>query len=75
MGFSPDIYRFNFDGNENSIINLNSQKFNLGYYFTSKNNKNSWGVQAGVSHQEISFDPGNYFWIYSFGLSWDLKFR
>lgn len=75
MGFSPDIYRFNFDGNENSIINLNSQKLNIGYYFTSKNNKNSWGVQAGVSHQEISFDPGNYFWIYSFGLSWDLKFR
>lgn len=75
MGFSPDIYRFNFEGNENSIINLNSQKFNIGYYFTSKNNKNSWGIQAGVSHQEISFDPGNYFWIYSFGLSWDLKFR
>ena len=75
MGFSPDIYRFEFEGNENSIINLKSQKLNLGYYFTSKNNRNSWGIQAGVYHQEISFDPGNYFWIYSFALSWDLKFR
>jgi YaiO family outer membrane protein len=75
MGFSPDIYRFDFEGNENSIINLKSQKLNIGYYFTSKNNKNSWGFQTGVYHQEISFDPGNYFWIYSFGLSWEVKFR
>lgn len=75
MGFSPDIYRFDFEGNENEIIDLNSQKFTIGYYFTSNNNKNSWGMQAGVSHQEISFDPGNYFWIYSFGISWDFKFR
>ena len=75
MGFSPDIYRFNFEGNENSVIQLNSQKFNCGYYFSSKNNKNFWGFQAGVSHQEISFNPGSFFWIYSFALSWDLKFR
>lgn len=75
MGFSPDIYRFNFEGNEETIINLSSQKLNLGYYFSSKNNKNLWGVQVGVSHQEISFNPGSYFWIYSFSLSWDMKFR
>lgn len=75
IGFSPDIYRFNFEGNENSIINLKSQKLNIGYYFTSKNNKNFWGLQTGISHQEISFNPGSYFWIYSFSLSWDLKFR
>lgn len=75
MGFSPEIYRFDFEGNEDEIINLNSQKFNVGYYFTSSNDKNSWGIQAGVSHQEISFDPGNYFWIYSFGISWDFRFR
>lgn len=75
VGFSPEIYRFDFDGNENSIINLKSQKLNLGYYFTSTNKKNSWGLQGGVSHQEISFDPGSYFWIYSFSLSWEVKFR
>ena len=75
MGFSPDIYRFDFEGNENTIINLKSQKLNFGYFFTSKNNKNYWGVQSGVYHQEISFDPGNYFWIYSLSLSWEIKFR
>jgi len=74
-GFSPEIYRFNFEGNENAIINLKSQKLNLGYYFTSKNSKNSWGIKGGVTHQEISFDPGSFFWIYSASLSWQVKFR
>ena len=75
IGFSPEVYRFNFNGNENSIVKLKSQKLNFGYYFTSKNNRNAWGFQAGISHQEIVFNPGSYFWIYSLGLSWDLRFR
>lgn len=75
IGFSPEIYRFEFQGNENAIVNLKSQKLNVGYFFTSKNNKNAWGVQTGVSHQEISFNPGSYFWIYSVSLSWNLRFR
>lgn len=75
MGFSPEIYRFEFEGNENAIINLNSQKANLGYFFTSKNNKNAWGIRSGIVHQEISFDPGTYFWIFDIGISWELKFR
>lgn len=74
-GFSPEENRFNFGGNENTIINLQSQKLNFGYYFSSKNNTNLWGAQAGVAHQEISFNPGSYFWIYSFSLSWDLLFK
>jgi len=75
MGYSPEIDRFNFGGNENVIINLQSQNLNSGYYFTSKNNKNLWGTRFEVIHQEITFDPGNYFWIYSFVVSWEVKFR
>jgi YaiO family outer membrane protein len=75
VGFSPEVYRFEFEGNENAIVNLKSQKLNLGYYFTSKNNKHAWGIQTGISHQEKSFEQGSYFWIYSLALSWDLKFK
>ncbi|WP_242203840.1 YaiO family outer membrane beta-barrel protein [Aestuariivivens insulae] len=75
IGFSPEVYRFAFEDNENAIINLKSQKLNLGYFFTSKNDKNAWGIRSGVVHQEISFDPGNYFWIFDIGLSWNIKFR
>lgn len=75
MGFSPDINRFDFEGNEDAIIDLKSQKLNIGYYFSSPNGQNLWGQKIGVTHQEISFDPGNYFWIYSFSLTWELKFK
>ncbi|WP_456422142.1 YaiO family outer membrane beta-barrel protein [Lutibacter sp.] len=75
MGYSPEIDRFNFGGNENVIINLQSQNLNSGYYFSSKNNKNLWGSRFEIIHQEITFDPGNYFWIYSFVVSWEVKFR
>ncbi|MBI9040019.1 YaiO family outer membrane beta-barrel protein [Lutibacter sp.] len=75
IGFSPELYRFNYEGNEDQIIKLESQKINFGYYFTSKSKQNAWGTQLGISHQEISFDPGNFFWIYSLGVSWELKFK
>lgn len=75
LGFSPEIYRFYGEGNEDAIINLDSQKLRLGYNFSSANNKNGWGLQAGITRQEISFDPGSYFWIYSLGASWDMKFK
>tara|TARA_R110000868_G_scaffold401085_1_gene676389 strand:+ start:6647 stop:7912 length:1266 start_codon:yes stop_codon:yes gene_type:complete len=75
MGFSPEINQFNFSGNEAAIVDLKSQKLNISYNFTSSNKQNAWGTQFGVAHQEISFDQGNYFWIYSLAVSWDLRFR
>jgi YaiO family outer membrane protein len=75
IGFSPELYQFKVEENEDEIIKLQSQKINFGYYFTSKSKKNAWGTQLGISHQEISFNPGNFFWIYSLGLSWEFKFK
>ncbi|MBJ7881830.1 YaiO family outer membrane beta-barrel protein [Gelidibacter salicanalis] len=73
IGYSPEIYRFYGDGNEDAVVNLDSQKLNLGYNFSSANNKNLFGIKAGIDHQEISFNPGEYLWIYSISLSWDMK--
>ncbi|RZS90548.1 YaiO family outer membrane beta-barrel protein [Aquimarina brevivitae] len=75
IGFSPENNRFVADGSDDEVISLRSQKFNLGYFFTSKNNKNAWGVRAGVVHQEIIFDPGNYLWIVDVAFTWDLRFK
>ncbi len=75
VGFSPEINQFNFSGSENTIVELKSQKVNLSYNFSSANKKHLWGTQFGVSHQEIIFDLGNYFWVYSLGVSWELKFK
>jgi YaiO family outer membrane protein len=75
MGVSPEVNQFKFDTNDAAIINLKTQRLNVGYYFTTSKNKDAWGVKFDVAHQEISFDPGSYFWIYSVGLSWDLRFK
>ncbi|MFV8367961.1 YaiO family outer membrane beta-barrel protein [Flavobacterium sp. LB2R40] len=75
VGFSPEINQFNTNENAAKFVDLQAQRINIGYYFTSSNNQNAWGTQFGVSHQEIIFDQGNYFWIYSVALSWELKFK
>lgn len=75
MGFSPEFNQFQFNENDPAIVNLESQKMNIGYYFTTSNKRNAWGAQLGVAHQEIIFDQGNFFWIYSLALSWDLRFK
>lgn len=75
MGISPEVNQFKFDANDAAILNLKTQRFNVGYYFSTNKDKNAWGAQFDVAHQEISFDPGNYFWIYSLSVSWNLKFK
>lgn len=74
MGFSPEFYRFNLEDVED-VVDLQSQKIGVGYYFTTKKKQHIVGVQFGVIHQELSFDLGNYYWMYSIALSWDFKFR
>jgi YaiO family outer membrane protein len=74
MGFSPEINQFNYNGND-PITNLQSQKMNVSYFFTTSNKKNVWGTLFGVSHQEKVFAQGNFFWVYTLTLSWELKFK
>lgn len=75
MGISPEINQFYFDENDTAIINLDSQRLNVGYFFTTTHNKNAWGVQFDITHQEKSFDAGSFLWIYSLTLNWELKFK
>lgn len=75
VGFSPEINQFNINQDAAKFVELQAQRINFSYFFTSSNKQHAWGTQFGVSHQEIIFDQGNYFWIYSVALSWDLKFK
>ncbi|TDD75559.1 YaiO family outer membrane beta-barrel protein [Flavobacterium caseinilyticum] len=75
VGYSPEINQFNINQDASEFVDLKAQRINFSYFFTSSNKQNAWGTQFGVAHQEIIFDQGNYFWIYSVGLSWDLKFK
>jgi len=75
LGFSPLVDRFAMGSLDESIISLGSQSMSIGYYRTTRSSKHAYGISVQGTHQEISFDPGNYLWIYSVSLSWDLRFR
>lgn len=75
MGYSPEVNQFNYTSVEQVKFGLKSQKANVGYYFTSPNKRNAYGSQFGISHQEKSFSPGDYYWVYFLAFSWDLRFK
>ena len=75
IGISPELNQNYYFINDARIVNLKSQKLNVGYYFSTHNKQNAWGAQAGIIHQEIPFDQGNFFWISTITLSWDIRFR
>ena len=75
FGASPALDRFvpGFTGKE--IFQLESQKINFGYYFTSKNNRNVWGFTSGFFREEKPFAKGEYFLYGSFGVSYGIRFK
>jgi len=75
VGISPELNQNYFLANNERIVNLQSQKLNVAYYFSTNNKQNAWGAQLGIIHQEIPFDQGNYFWISTLALSWEIRFR
>jgi YaiO family outer membrane protein len=75
IGFSPEIDPFPLTDNEEAIFDLKSQKIGLGYYFTSSNKRNAWGTTFSLSHEEKSFSRGDYYLIYSLGISYRVKFK
>jgi YaiO family outer membrane protein len=75
LGYSPEIDDFDPILNQNIIIDLKSQTGNVSYNFTSNNKKHAFGSKFGLTHREKSFSPGDYIWIYSFGINWDIRYR
>lgn len=75
IGVSPEIDELDLVTNQFTTIDLKSQSANLSYNFTSKNKKNAFGSKIGITHREKSFSPGDYIWIYSLGLNWELRFK
>ena len=75
MGFSPEEERFPVDENNIAVFNLKSQKIGGGYYFSSNNKKHAWGASLNISREEISYDRGEYFLMFSLGASYSLRFK
>ncbi len=74
-GFSPEIDRFPVNTEQTVVFDLKTQKISGEYAFTSKSKKHAWKVSVNILREEKSFDRGEYFLLYTLGISYDLRFR
>ena len=57
-----------------TLLYLESQQVNIEYQFTIKESPNVYRASIGVTRQELSFDPGKFFYAASVGLDYQFKF-
>ncbi|WP_343486326.1 YaiO family outer membrane beta-barrel protein [Allomuricauda sp. d1] len=76
VGISPELRQFFADDEllAETIFFIETQRLNLEYQFTNKQNTNIYKARLGVRRQEISFDSGNFFWGITGGLIYSVKF-
>lgn len=58
-----------------TLLYLESQQLLLEYQFTGKNSANVMKGVLGITRQEISFNPGNFFLAGTVGLTYEIKFK
>lgn len=76
MGLSPELRQF-FAEDEllaETLLYIESQRLNLEYQFTGKKSPNIYRAFVGLSRQELSFNAGQFFWGFSAGLTYQVKF-
>lgn len=75
-GYASDLKQFK-NGTvvlAETLLYLESQQLNIEYQFTIKENPNLYKASIGVTRQELSFDPGKFFYAASIGLDYQFKF-
>jgi YaiO family outer membrane protein len=76
MGYSPELRQFK-DGNRllaESVLFLESERLRFEYQFTGISNMNLYRANVGVNRQELVFATGNFFWAFSAGITYQIKF-
>lgn len=77
MGYSPELRQLK-DGDEllaETLLYIESQRLRLEYQFTGKKIKsNIYKANLGVARQELVFDSGNFFWGFSAGITYQVRF-
>ncbi|MGB3145139.1 MAG: YaiO family outer membrane beta-barrel protein [Maribacter sp.] len=76
FGFSPELRQFT-SGDvilAETLLYIGSQRLSMEYQFTGKNQPNNYRTNVGVTRQELAFAPNNYFWSFTAGLTYEIKF-
>jgi YaiO family outer membrane protein len=76
MGFSPELRQLTAENQvlAETLLFLESQRLSFEYQFPSKNDMNTYSTNIGIIREELSFSPGSFFWSFSAGLTYAVKF-
>ncbi len=76
FGFNPELRELR-DGDEllaQTLLFRESQRMNLHYQFTPKKSPNIYRANLGVRRQELASAKGNFFWAFTAGITYGVKF-
>ncbi len=76
VGYAPELrqLRTNSVLLAETLLHIESEQLNLEYQFSSGRGYNIYRANLGVTRQELVFDPGNFFWAVSAGITYQVKF-
>ncbi len=76
MGFSPELRQLTQNGTllSETLLYLESQRLNMEYQFTGKGGPSVYKTRLGLAREELTSNPGNYFWSLLGGLTYKVKF-
>lgn len=76
MGFIPELKQLSANNTllAETLLFIDSQQLQLEYQFTGKSLSNLFKAHLGLTHQELVFEPGRYFWAVTAGLKYHVRF-
>ncbi len=76
MGFIPELRQLTANNTllAETLYFIDSQQLFMEYQFSGRNPSNLYKAQLGVTHQELVFEPGRFFWALTAGLKYHIKF-
>ena len=75
-GFIPELRQLIANNNllAETLFFIESQQLMLEYQFHSKNLSNLYKASLGVTHKELVFEPGRFFWAITAGIKYHVRF-
>ena len=76
IGFIPELRQLTANNTllAETLFFVESQQLLLEYQFPGNNLANLFKAQLGLTHQELVFEPGNFFWAITGGFKYHVRF-
>ena len=76
VGYTPELKQLTSNNTllAETLLFIESQQLLLEYQFGNKSRSNLYRAQLGLTHQELVFESGSFFWAITAGLRYQVRF-